>query len=93
MTTRSREAYVFTEGRTEALVNGVELTLDPGDVLWTGSGCGPCFYNRTAGRVRWFETQSPQPPSQHSYRFNRDWGTCTTSCAPASGSSRTGRWR
>jgi len=23
--------------------------------------------------VRWLETQSPQPPSRHSYRFARDW--------------------
>jgi hypothetical protein len=23
--------------------------------------------------VRWIETQAPQPPAQHSYRFNRDW--------------------
>jgi hypothetical protein len=23
--------------------------------------------------VRWLETQSPQPPARHSYRFNRDW--------------------
>jgi len=25
------------------------------------------------GRVRWLETQAPQPPRNHSYRFNRDW--------------------
>ncbi|ROO59208.1 cupin domain [Micromonospora sp. Llam0] len=68
------EAYVFTEGRTEAVVGGgVELSLEPGDVLWTGSGCDHAFYNRTDGRTRWIETQSPQPPAQHSYRFNRDW--------------------
>jgi hypothetical protein len=23
--------------------------------------------------VRWLETQSPQPPARHSYRFARDW--------------------
>jgi hypothetical protein len=23
--------------------------------------------------VRWLETQSPQPPANYSYRFNRDW--------------------
>ena len=31
------------------------------------------FYNRTEERVRWLETQSPQPPANYSYRFNRDW--------------------
>jgi mannose-6-phosphate isomerase-like protein (cupin superfamily) len=67
------EAYVFTRGQTDAAVNGVELTLRPGDVLWTGSGCDHAFYNRTGDRSRWIETQAPQPPAQHSYRFNRDW--------------------
>jgi hypothetical protein len=42
-------------------------------VFWTGVGCVHAFYNRTEGRVRWLETQSPQPPARHSYRFNRDW--------------------
>ena len=37
------------------------------------TGCVHAFTNRTAGRVRWLETQSPQPPARHSYRFNRDW--------------------
>jgi hypothetical protein len=23
--------------------------------------------------VRWLETQAPQPPARHSYRFVRDW--------------------
>jgi hypothetical protein len=23
--------------------------------------------------VRWLETQAPQPPPRHSYRFARDW--------------------
>jgi hypothetical protein len=23
--------------------------------------------------VRWLETQAPQPPARHSYRFARDW--------------------
>jgi len=26
-----------------------------------------------AARVRFLETQSPQLPANHSYRFNRDW--------------------
>ena len=43
-------------------------------MLWTGVGCIHAFYNRSAdGRVRWLETQAPQPPSNYSYRFNRDW--------------------
>lgn len=34
---------------------------------------GRTFHKRTAGRVRWLETQAPLPPAAHSDRFNRDW--------------------
>ncbi|WP_432837518.1 cupin domain-containing protein [Dactylosporangium sp. CA-092794] len=67
------EAYVFTEGETEAVVEGRQFVMRPGDVLWTGSGCEHAFYNRTEGKTQWIETQAPQPPAQHSYRFSRDW--------------------
>ena len=67
------EAYVILEGEVEAHADGEQYTLRAGDVFWTGVGCVHAFYNRTEGRVRWLETQSPQPPTRHSYRFNRDW--------------------
>lgn len=67
------EAYVFVEGEVHALVDGRELVLHPGDVLWTGVGADHGFENRSQGLVRWIETQAPQPPSQHSYRFSREW--------------------
>ena len=50
--------------------------LGPGDVAWAGVGCVHSFRNVTeggTGRVRWLETQAPQPPGRHSYRFRRDW--------------------
>jgi hypothetical protein len=47
--------------------------MKQGDVLWTGVGCIHAFFNKTDATVRWLETQSPQPPARHSYRFNRDW--------------------
>lgn len=67
------EAYVILEGEVEAVADGETYVLRPGDVLWTAVGCIHAFYNRTATTVRWLETQSPQPPARHSYRFNRDW--------------------
>jgi mannose-6-phosphate isomerase-like protein (cupin superfamily) len=67
------EAYIFVEGEVHALVEGDELVLRPGDVLWAGVGADHGFHNRGDGLVRWIETQAPQPPAQHSYRFNRDW--------------------
>lgn len=67
------EAYIFVEGEVHALVDGDELVLHPGDVLWAGVGADHGFENRSNGLVRWIETQAPQPPAQHSYRFSREW--------------------
>jgi hypothetical protein len=36
-------------------------------------GCTHAFYNTSGRTVRWLETQSPQLPARHGYRFNRDW--------------------
>lgn len=67
------EAYVFVEGETHALIDGDLLVLHPGDVLWAAVGADHGFENRGTTRVRWIETQAPQPPAQHSYRFSREW--------------------
>jgi quercetin dioxygenase-like cupin family protein len=67
------ETYYMLSGEVEAEADGEVFTLGPGDVFWTGVGCVHAFYNRSDGRVRWLETQSPQPPANYSYRFNRDW--------------------
>ena len=67
------EAYVILDGECEAVADGQRYMLRPGDVFWTGVGCVHAFYNTTPGKVRWLETQSPQPPARHSYRFERDW--------------------
>ncbi len=67
------EAYFMLEGEVEAVADGQTYTLRPGDIFWTGVGSVHAFYNRTRATVRWLETQAPQPPRQHSYRFERDW--------------------
>jgi quercetin dioxygenase-like cupin family protein len=67
------EAYYILEGEIEAIADGQTYILKEGDVLWTGVGSIHAFFNRTDKTVRWLETQSPQPPARHSYRFNRDW--------------------
>ena len=67
------ECYVILEGEVDAVADGTEYTLGVGDVFWTAVGCVHAFYNRTGSTVRWLETQAPQPPARHSYRFDRDW--------------------
>jgi len=67
------ETYYILEGEVEASADGETFMLSAGDVFWTGVGCIHSFANKSDGKVRWIETQSPQPPSNHSYRWNRDW--------------------
>ena len=67
------EAYVILEGEVEAVADDARYVLRQGDVFWTGVGCIHAFYNTSNSTVRWLETQAPQPPAKHSYRFNRDW--------------------
>jgi quercetin dioxygenase-like cupin family protein len=68
------ETYYILDGEVEAMANNEEpFVLGPGDVFWTGVGCTHAFENKTDTTVRWVETQSPQPPANHSYRHDRDW--------------------
>jgi quercetin dioxygenase-like cupin family protein len=67
------ETYQILEGEVEARFDGVAYRLGPGDVAWAGVGCVHEFRNVGEGVVRWLETQAPQPPPRHSYRFARDW--------------------
>jgi len=75
------ETYLILEGEVEAGFDGVKYQLTPGDVAWAGVGCVHEFRNLGEGPVRWLETQAPQPPSRHSYRFRRDWTYLTEALA------------
>ena len=67
------EAYYILDGEVDAVGDGKRYTLRKGDLFWTSVGCVHAFYNTSGKTVRWLETQSPQPPARHSYRFSRDW--------------------
>ena len=67
------ETYLILEGAVDATFDGSVHRLGPGDVAWAGAGCVHGFTNAGDGPVRWLETQAPQPPARHSYRFTRDW--------------------
>ncbi|PTH90150.1 cupin domain-containing protein [Streptomyces sp. A244] len=67
------ETYLILEGVAEATLDGERYRLEPGDLAWAGAGCVHGFVNAGQGTLRWLETQAPQPPSRHSYRFTRDW--------------------
>jgi quercetin dioxygenase-like cupin family protein len=67
------EVYLFLEGEAEAIFDGQTYRLGAGDAAFAGVGCVHGFRNVGDGPVRWLETQAPQPPGRHSYRFVRDW--------------------
>ncbi|MEA2609358.1 MAG: hypothetical protein QOJ75_1601, partial [Chloroflexota bacterium] len=67
------EAYVFLEGEIEAELDGTRYHLRAGDVLFAGVGTVHGFYSVGTDRVRWIETQAPQPPARHAYRWVSTW--------------------
>jgi quercetin dioxygenase-like cupin family protein len=67
------EAYVFLAGEVEAEVGGEPYHLRAGDVVFAGVGPSHGFWNEGTERVRWIETQAPQPPARHSYRWEPHW--------------------
>jgi quercetin dioxygenase-like cupin family protein len=79
------ETYQILEGEVEAEFDGNKYELVPGDVAWAGVGCVHAFRNIGDGIVRWLETQAPQPPPRHSYRFARDWSYLENALADEAG--------
>ena len=47
--------------------------LRPGDGVVAGVGSMHGFWNEGTERVRWLETQAPQPPVRHAYRWAPTW--------------------
>lgn len=79
------EAYLILAGEVEGRFDDVAYRLGPGDVAWAGVGCVHEFRNVGEGVVRWLETQAPQPPPRHSYRFARDWAYLENAIATETG--------
>jgi quercetin dioxygenase-like cupin family protein len=67
------EAYFFLEGQCEGEIEGRTYHLGPGDIVFAGVGAVHGFYNVGTERVRWIETQAPQPPARHAYRWVASW--------------------
>jgi quercetin dioxygenase-like cupin family protein len=67
------ETYFFLGGEVEGEIDGETYTFHPGDVVFAGVGSVHGFYNTGSERVRWIETQAPQPPVRHAYRWRDVW--------------------
>jgi quercetin dioxygenase-like cupin family protein len=67
------ETYFLLAGRVEAEIEGQAYALGPGDVAFAGVGAVHGFRNSGPERVRWIETQAPQPPARHAHRSLNVW--------------------
>jgi quercetin dioxygenase-like cupin family protein len=67
------EGFFILEGELEADLDGELHTFGPGDWFWSGVGSTHELTNRSQAPVRWLETQAPQPPSRHQFRYLGDW--------------------
>lgn len=67
------EAYFFLEGEIEAELDGQTYQLRAGDLAFAGVGSVHGFHNLGTEPVRWIETQAPQPPARHAYRWVSSW--------------------
>ena len=67
------ETYFFLDGEITAELDGELRTVRAGDVVFSSVGASHGFFNEGSGRVRWIETQAPQPPERHSYRWHDHW--------------------
>jgi mannose-6-phosphate isomerase-like protein (cupin superfamily) len=67
------EGFFFLEGEVEAELDGETYTLGPGDYCWSSVEGMHALTNRSSVPVRWLETQAPQPPSRHQFRYRVDW--------------------
>ncbi|MFN8620313.1 MAG: cupin domain-containing protein [Chloroflexota bacterium] len=63
------EDLLLPRGRVLGELDGKQYTLRAGDVIFASVGSVHGFYNNGTERVRWLETQAPQPPTRHSYRW------------------------
>ena len=84
------EAYVFLAGEVEGEFDGEIHTFRPGDIAFAPVGCVHGFYNTGTQRVRWLETQAPQPPARHAYRWVASWEKYEASRAAERAASREG---
>lgn len=67
------EGFFFIEGEVEAVLDGETHTIRAGDYFWSGVESMHALTNRSDAPVRWLETQAPQPPSRHQFRYRNDW--------------------
>ena len=67
------ETYFLLDGSIEAELDGKSYHLQAGDIVFAGVGSVHAFRNAGTQRVRWLQTQAPQPPVRNAERWLASW--------------------
>jgi quercetin dioxygenase-like cupin family protein len=67
------KAYFILDGDVAAELDGKLYGLHSGDFVFAGVGSVHSFRNDGPSRARWIETQAPQPPARHGFRWVDGW--------------------
>ncbi|QBI20894.1 cupin domain-containing protein [Egibacter rhizosphaerae] len=72
------EGYYLVSGEAWGLVDGEEVRIAAGDVIWTGVGATHGFVSTGTEPLRWLEVQAPMPPPREAFFFPDDWAALPT---------------
>jgi quercetin dioxygenase-like cupin family protein len=67
------EIYYLLAGTALGTLDGTEVRVGAGDLVWLGVNGTHGFVNDGDGPVRWLEAQAPVPPSESAFYFPDDW--------------------
>jgi quercetin dioxygenase-like cupin family protein len=67
------EIYYFLSGGMLGTLDGAEVEVSAGDMVWTGVDATHGFINRRDEPATWLEAQSPVPPDSDAFFFPDDW--------------------
>ena len=67
------EIYYFLSGGMLGTLDGQEVEVAAGDMVWVGVDATHGFINRRDEPATWLEAQSPVPPDSGAFFFPDDW--------------------
>jgi quercetin dioxygenase-like cupin family protein len=67
------EIYFLLQGKARGTLDGDEVLVTAGDLVWLGVDSTHGFVNDHDEPVRWLEVQSPVPPASDAFFFPEDW--------------------
>jgi quercetin dioxygenase-like cupin family protein len=67
------EIYFLLDGKARGTLDGQDVPVGAGDLIWLGVDSTHGFINEHNEPVRWLEVQSPVPPDSDAFFFPADW--------------------